>query len=162
MSFGALAFGRQTTVSLDPLKCKDGTAPSVLLAEDVPEARILTGALLRRIGCEVDTAEHGEEALSQVQNNSYDLVIMDIEMPVMDGVVAAREIRTLGGPVANTPIIALSAFLADTEKSAFWDKYFDVALAKPAGKQQLHAIIDKVLQLGPNSENVQTCGNDNE
>lgn len=162
MSFGALAVGRKPAVTLSPLKCKDGTTPSVLLAEDVPEARVLTGALLRRIGCNVDTAEHGEEALSQVQSNSYDLVIMDIEMPVMDGVVAAREIRTLGGPVANTPIIALSAFLADTEKSAFWDKYFDVALAKPAGKKQLHATIDKVLQLGPQTVNLKTGGNDNE
>lgn len=161
MSFGALTFGRQATVNLSPLKCKDGTAPSVLLAEDVPEARILTGALLRRIGCQVDTAEHGEEALSQVQSNCYDLVIMDIEMPVMDGVVAAREIRTLGGTAAKTPIIALSAFLADTEKSAFWDKYFDVALAKPAGKQQLHATIDKVLQLGPQTMALRAGGNDN-
>jgi CheY-like chemotaxis protein len=146
MSFGGLALRGQEGSKLHPLKCRDGSQPSVLLAEDSPAARILTGALLKRIGCIVDTAEHGEEALCFVRENAYDLVIMDIEMPVMDGVVAAREIRTLKGDVAKTPIIALSAFLADTKRSDFWNEHFDIALSKPAGKHQLHSTITKVLE----------------
>jgi len=133
--------------ALAPLKCRDGSRPSILLAEDSPAARVLTGALLKRIGCDVDAAEDGEEALSYIQKSNYDLILMDIEMPVMDGVVAAREIRTMGGVAGNTPIVALSAFLADTKKSAHWQCHFDLTLAKPAGKHQLYATIGKVLDI---------------
>ena len=139
------ASGGQENYDLAPLKCRDGSRPNVLLAEDSPAARVLTGALLNRIGCDVDAAEHGEEALSFIKDSRYDLILMDIEMPVMDGVVAAREIRTMGGEAAKTPIVALSAFLADTQKSAFWKKHFDLSLPKPADKRQLHALISEVL-----------------
>lgn len=146
MSFAESACNGSTSVKLDLLRCLDGSKPSILLAEDSPAARVLTGALLRRIGCEVDEAENGEEALSFIKNSDYDLVLMDIEMPVMDGVVAAREIRALGGSTSKTPIVALSAFLADTKKSAFWQKYFDIAISKPVDKHQLHATINQVLE----------------
>ncbi len=65
-----------------PAVCVASTAraPRVLLAEDSDAARILTAALLRRMGCDVDAVEHGEDALSHVQNFSYDLVLLDIEM----------------------------------------------------------------------------------
>ena len=149
MSVAASAFGGKENVKLDPLRCQDGSRPNILLAEDSPAARVLTGALLNRIGCDVDAAEHGEEALSYIKNQNYDLVLMDIEMPVMDGVVAAQEIRTMGGTAATTPIVALSAFLADTKKSDFWQQHFDVALSKPAGKHQLHATISQVLGFDP-------------
>jgi len=149
MSSSAAASGRQENVRLDPVKCKDGSRPNVLLAEDSPAARVLTGALLSHIGCDVDVAEHGEEALTYIRNYDYDLVLMDIEMPVMDGVVAAKTIRTMGGTAAATPIVALSAFLADTKRSSFWQQHFDVALSKPAGKHQLHATISQVLDFNP-------------
>ena len=145
MSLTAAASGEKENVRLDPIKCRDGSRPNILLAEDSPAARVLTGALLNHIGCDVDAAEHGEEALSYIKNQNYDLVLMDIEMPVMDGVVAAKEIRTMGGTAAATPIVALSAFLADTKRSSFWQEHFDVALSKPAGKHQLHATISQVL-----------------
>jgi len=149
MSFaGSVSTGFES-IKLDPLKCRDGSRPRILLAEDSPAARVLTGALLKRIGCNVDAAEHGEEAVNYVKNGDYDLILMDIEMPVMDGVVAAKKIRTMGGNAAKTPIVALSAFLADTQKSAFWQKHFDIALAKPAGKQQLYAAISQILKLQP-------------
>lgn len=147
MSFAGSASNGLENAKLDPLKCRDGSRPRILLAEDSPAARVLTGALLKRIGCKVDSAEHGEEAVNYVKNGNYDLILMDIEMPIMDGVVAAKEIRTMGGAAGRTPIVALSAFLADTQKSAFWEKHFDVALAKPAGKHQLHATIRQVLDL---------------
>ena len=147
MSFASSSSGGFESVRLDPLKCRDGSRPRVLLAEDSPAARVLTSALLKRIGCKVDAAEHGEEAVNYVKNSEYDLILMDIEMPVMDGVVAAKKIRTMGGVASKTPIVALSAFLADTQKSAFWQKHFDIALAKPAGKQQLYETISKILDI---------------
>lgn len=148
MGSAASAEGQEENTRLVPLKCQDGSRPKILLAEDSPAARVLTGALLNRIGCNVDAAEHGEEALSYIKNQTYDLVLMDIEMPVMDGVAAAQEIRTMGGETAKTPIVALSAFLADTKKSTFWQQHFDHALSKPTGKRQLHATISQVLNIG--------------
>ncbi len=147
MSFSGSVSGGFESVKLDPLKCRNGLPPKVLLAEDSAAARVLTGALLKRIGCEVDAVEHGEEAVDYVKNGEYDLILMDIEMPIMDGVVAAKAIRTMGGAAAKIPIVALSAFLADTQKSAFWQKHFDIALAKPTDKQQLHAAISEILDL---------------
>ena len=101
--------------TIDPRAClkrADGARPRLLIAEDFESARILTAALLRRMGCDVDTAEHGEEALAQARHARYDIILLDIEMPVMDGVCAAREIRLLEGDAAKTPLMALSAFLA--------------------------------------------------
>ena len=136
----------QTKSGYHPLKRADGRRPSILLAEDSTAARILTAAMLGHIGCDVDAVEDGEEAVNQFRLGNYDLIILDVEMPVMDGVDAARNIRTLDGEETATPIIALSAFLADTKRHSFWEDNFDLALAKPAGKQQLHAAIGKVLQ----------------
>jgi CheY-like chemotaxis protein/HPt (histidine-containing phosphotransfer) domain-containing protein len=130
---------------LGTLRCLDGSRPRVLLAEDSDTARILTAALLRRMGCEVDAVEHGEEALSHVQNFPYDLILLDIEMPIMDGVIAAREIRALGGAAGSTPLMALSAFLADTSKCGRWQETFDIALAKPAGRDELRRSIQQAL-----------------
>jgi len=149
------------------LRCLDGSKPRVLLAEDSDAARILTAALLRRMGCQVDAVEHGEEALSHVQNFSYDLILLDIEMPIMDGVIAAREIRALGGAAGSTPLMALSAFLADTSKCGHWQETFDVALAKPAGRDDLRGAIQSALAskvhrnaLGASSQPVSNASNE--
>ena len=127
------------------LVCPDGSKPRLLLAEDSNTARILTAALLKRMGAEVDAVEHGEEALDHVKANAYDLVLLDIEMPVMDGVIAAREIRALDGVAGKTPLMALSAFLADSAKCTSWRESFDHALSKPAGRAELHSAIQFVL-----------------
>ena len=131
------------------LACQDGSRPRVLLAEDSFAARVLTAALLRRMGCDVDAVEHGEEAVEQIQAADYDVVLMDIEMPVMDGLLAAREIRSLGGQAAQTPIIALSAFMADSRKAPMWRESFDVSLPKPAGRDQLRSVIQAALDAQP-------------
>ncbi len=87
MSFAGSASSGFESIKLDPLKCRDGSRPRILLAEDSPAARVLTGALLKRIGCNVDAAEHGEEAVNYVKNGDYDLILMDIEMPDRKSVV---------------------------------------------------------------------------
>lgn len=143
--FSAPSTGWSTMAGRLVLRCRDGSRPRLLLAEDSNAARILTGALLNRMGCEVDMVEDGEEALNRVCANPYDLVLMDIEMPVMDGLAAARAIRKLSGAAARTPIMALSAFLADSAKSHTWRESFDLALPKPAGRAELHSAIQSVL-----------------
>ncbi|WP_168077011.1 ATP-binding protein, partial [Caulobacter sp. SSI4214] len=84
-------------------------AARVLLVDDHPMNRELGKALLTLVGCEVDTAEDGAEAVEAVRAGDFDLVLMDVHMPVMDGLAAARAIRALSGRPASVPIIALSA-----------------------------------------------------
>src|SRR3954454_1824411 len=127
------------------ISCPDGTRPRILLAEDSDTARFLTAALLKKMGCEVDAVEHGEEALYEALRRSYDIIVLDIEMPVMDGVAAARAIRASGGAAAATPIMALSAFLADTAKVCSLRDEFDLTLAKPAGREELYTAFATIL-----------------
>jgi CheY-like chemotaxis protein/HPt (histidine-containing phosphotransfer) domain-containing protein len=128
------------------LLCSDGSSPRVLLAEDSGAARILTAALLSRMGCTVDAVEHGEDAVLCARTKDYDIIVLDIEMPVMDGVSAAKEIRALGGDIAKTPIVAFSAFLADTPKSGSVQSVFDQTLAKPAGRQAIRTTLERALR----------------
>ena len=81
----------------------------VLLAEDNPANRALITALTAPLDLDLDLVENGQEAVAAVRGGTYDLVLMDMQMPVMDGPSAARAIRALRGPARTTPIIALTA-----------------------------------------------------
>ncbi len=126
-------------------KLADGSKPRVLYAEDSTSSRIVTTAMLKRMGLDVDAVEDGELALRQAEKQTYDVILLDIEMPVMDGVCAARGIRALGGATSKTPILALSAFLADLTELSHWRDAFDHALPKPANGNELHRAISNAL-----------------
>ncbi len=145
MSFAAVA---SQTLRPDHKFSKhaDGTRPRVLYAEDSTASRIVTTAMLKRMGLEVDAVEDGELALRQAEKSFYDVILLDIEMPVMDGVTAARGIRALGGKTSKTPILALSAFLADSTEFSHWRDAFDHAVPKPADSNELHRAIRGVLK----------------
>ncbi len=121
----------------------DGGRPRLLLAEDSDPVRVVTAAMLKGMGCDVEAVVHGEEAVKSASANQFDVIVLDIEMPVMDGITAARSIRSLGG--VRTPIMALSAFLADAMQSASWSDTFDIALPKPANRNELHAAVQAAL-----------------
>jgi CheY-like chemotaxis protein len=127
------------------LKHADGSRPRVLYAEDSTASRVVTTAMLKRMGLDVDAVEDGELALRHAEKSSYDVILLDIEMPVMDGVTAARGIRALGGHSSNTPILALSAFLADSTEISHWRDAFDHAVPKPANGNELHRAISGLL-----------------
>jgi CheY-like chemotaxis protein/HPt (histidine-containing phosphotransfer) domain-containing protein len=136
-----------TAGNLRQIRARNGSPPRVLIAEDSLAARILTAALLRRMGCDVDEAEHGEEALHAAIACDYDVIILDIEMPVMDGLAAAAAIRDLGGDKGATPLVALSAFLADSAQSRHWLSLFDLTHAKPASREGLRRAVEAMLEL---------------
>ncbi len=154
MPAGALAksdFRTDKTV----LRHADGSRPRVLYAEDSTASRIVTTAMLKRMGLDVDAVEDGELALRHAEKTCYDVILLDIEMPVMDGVTAARGIRALGGHSKNTPILALSAFLADSTEASLWRDAFDHALPKPANGNELHRAISGVLLPRPEPIRIQ-------
>ncbi len=123
----------------------DGQKRRVLYAEDQATARIVTTALLERMGFDVEAVEDGELAFEKAKLNAYDLILLDIEMPVMDGVTAARNIRAKAGPCRETPILAMSAFLADSTEHCVWRDAFDSALPKPANSKELQLAMQRVL-----------------
>lgn len=87
----------------------DTDNPKILVAEDDFANQRVASLFLKKLGYEVDIAENGKVAFELAQSNSYGLVLMDCQMPVMDGFEATRAIRTTQGPNQNIPIIALTA-----------------------------------------------------
>ena len=85
------------------------TQPHVLIVDDNATNRVVAQALCEMFGCTSETAEDGQEALEAVQSTRFDLILMDIKMPRMDGVAATQAIRALDGPAARIPIVALTA-----------------------------------------------------
>lgn len=127
------------------LEARHGGRPRLLLAEDSDPVRIVTAAMLKAMGCDVEAVIHGEEAVRSASENAFDVIVLDIEMPIMDGITAARSIRRMGGPIAATPLMALSAFLADSVRTGEWRDTFDIALPKPANRNELHEAVRAAL-----------------
>ncbi len=117
----------------------------ILLAEDVAVNQELACAILRREGHQVDVADNGEEALEAVQKTAYDLVLMDIQMPKMDGVTATTTIRQLPAPVGHTPILALTANVLPEQVRVFAAAGMNGHVAKPIKQAELLAAIEKIL-----------------
>jgi len=126
------------------LKGPGGRRPRLLLAEDCDPIRVVTTAMLKGMGCDVDAVIHGEEAVRLAADHAFDLIVLDIEMPIMDGITAARFIRKLPEK-RGTPIMALSAFVADAMQSGQLSDTFDIALPKPANRNELHAAVQAAL-----------------
>lgn len=127
------------------LRMPDGARPRLLLAEDSDPVRIVTAAMLKGMGCDVEAVIHGEHAVKSASETRFDVIVLDIEMPVMDGITAARSIRSMGGIASATPLMALSAFLADSVRTGHWRDTFDIALPKPANRNELHDAVKSAL-----------------
>lgn len=103
----------------------------VLVAEDEPVNRRMVTALLEKNNMYVTAVENGKEACDALKTNYFDIVLMDIQMPVMDGATAMKAIRDSGEDYASTPIIALTAHAMSGDREMFLEKGFDGYIAKP-------------------------------
>ena len=118
----------------------------ILVAEDNGVNQILIKAILDQMGHFSDIVSNGIEVVRQVQNAHYDLVLMDIQMPEMDGEAATRAIRSLHDSVASIPIIAMTANAMVEHREAYLASGMDDYVSKPINSRMLAAAIARALR----------------
>ena len=115
----------------------------ILLAEDNPTNQKIAVRLLQKTGYPVDIASNGKEAFALVQTKKYSLVLMDIQMPEMDGFEATRRIRETSPEFANLPIIAMTAYAMSGDRERCLEAGMNDYLSKPLNVDELFNIIEK-------------------
>lgn len=126
----------------------------VLIVDDVAQNRLLLGVLCDQFGFQHEPAENGYEAVEAARSGRYDIVLMDILMPRMDGMAATRAIRALPGPVADTPIIAVTTAAAPGEVLRYLSCGMNDVVAKPVNRERLaEAITTALAARGAPAEN---------
>ncbi|MEN6370454.1 MAG: response regulator [Armatimonadota bacterium] len=127
---------------------------TILLVEDNPVNRKLALRILEKAGHSVTTAENGEEALAVLENSSFDIVLMDVQMPVMDGFKATAAIRKaekVSGK--HIPIVAMTAHAMKGDRERCLEAGMDDYLTKPIDTKVMLQIIDKLAPASPQNQN---------
>lgn len=119
----------------------DGSRPRILVAEDTESNRYVIERLLDSIGCETVVVSNGIEAVEAIRQQSFDLVLMDVMMPIMDGEQATQAIRALAGPASRTPIIGVTAHSLQAERERLLSAGMTACLAKPVRREALETAI---------------------
>jgi signal transduction histidine kinase/ligand-binding sensor domain-containing protein/CheY-like chemotaxis protein/HPt (histidine-containing phosphotransfer) domain-containing protein len=124
-------------------------AGRVLVVEDQPLNREVAIGMLAALGLAADTANDGREALQKLAHTRYEAVLMDCEMPVMDGLEATRELRRTAGAGPRLPVIALTAGATSEARAACMSAGMDDYLTKPFTREALHATLARWLTAAP-------------
>jgi CheY-like chemotaxis protein len=111
---------------------------AVLLVDDEPIGRLYARRMLELRGHAVDEAWDGEEALRMLRKNRYGLVLMDVQLPGLNGLEATRRLRTMG---LDTPVVGLSAYAGPVDRRRGLDAGMDAYLAKPFQEEELLAVL---------------------
>lgn len=120
----------------------------ILVAEDIELNQFLVKTMLESWGGSVDIAVNGKEAIDKVKEHRYDLILMDIQMPEMDGITATRHIRELpDAEKAQIPIIAFTANTLQGDAKLYRDAGMNDYITKPYAEEKLHEKITEVLNL---------------
>ena len=144
-----LALNTPTPAPEETIEAPAGPPPRLLLVEDNPVNLLVAQKLLSVLGYECDTAANGEIALAQMASDAYDLVLMDCQMPVLDGYSATRrwrEIESGQAPVRHLPIVAMTANAMAGDRQRCLDAGMDDYLAKPVTRDLLDACLKRWLR----------------
>jgi CheY-like chemotaxis protein len=128
-----------------PARVLQGRQWRVLVADDNVVNQLVSAKTLAKLHCHVDTVANGAEALEAVATLPYDLVLMDCQMPVMDGYEAARAIRTLDGRAATIPIIAVTANAMPSERARCLAAGMNDYVTKPVSLSALAEVLSRWL-----------------
>jgi signal transduction histidine kinase/DNA-binding response OmpR family regulator len=121
-----------------------GEGLSVLVAEDNPVNQQVIARMLRRLGATADFVENGRLAVEAVQRRTYDVVLMDGQMPVLDGEDATREIRNLPGPAGRVTVVAVTAHTLQGDQSRCFAAGMDDHVPKPLTLDALRVTLERV------------------
>lgn len=124
----------------------------ILLAEDDSLSSLTCKRMLEKSGYSVTVAKDGQEALQRLTEEDFDLILMDVQMPVMDGVEATKVIRGASnlGAKSSIPIVAMTAYAMNGDKETFLAAGMDDYISKPVDKAALIEVIERVLSLKRN------------
>lgn len=122
-------------------------APRILVVDDDPINRAVVGRGLRRLGVEVIFATNGAEAVALARRELLDAILMDGQMPVMDGLEATRRIRNLPDPFGSQPIIGVTADSRDGMRKQYLDAGMNACLAKPIDWVELHRALAELADI---------------
>jgi CheY-like chemotaxis protein len=120
------------------------TPKRILIADDAASARDLVCSILRPSGYEVVEAKDGEEAIAYATRLQPDVVILDLQMPKMDGCAVASKLRDMQA-FKKTPILALSAWLSQMDNEALIKAGFSKCLSKPISPSKLRSMISELF-----------------
>ena len=138
-----------TEVSVPPTRAPSGVRTlRVLLVEDHPVNQMLATTLLKKWGHTVVLAQNGQEAVDLFGTQRWDMVLMDMQMPVMGGIEATRQIRASEAPGQRTPIVAMTANAMESDRQACLDAGMDDHLAKPFNADSLQAKLQHFAAMG--------------
>ena len=141
--------GADDLLGVDPMTIRATASrrASILLVEDNPVNQLVAKGMLSKLGCDVTIAAHGADALKELEKREFDLVLMDCNMPVMDGYEASRRIRQ-SGRWPQLPIVALTANAMPEERDRCRAAGMSDYLAKPFRREELTTLIDRWVPLG--------------
>lgn len=124
------------------------TGLHLLVAEDNEINRRVIERMLKKSGHHVTLAGNGSEVLEKLKNGNFDLILMDIQMPLMDGISAAKEIRKLESEShLHIPIVALTAHAMKGDREKFLEAGMDAYVSKPINRDELNAAIESLMPL---------------
>ena len=119
----------------------------ILLAEDNLVNQRFAVRTLEKMGHQIVVAQTGEEALAVLQSEKIDLVLMDVQMPEMDGLAATREIRKREHGQAHIPIIAMTAHAMKGDRESCLEAGMDDYISKPINREELQQVIERVMKI---------------
>ena len=148
-AYVSLPFNIPDSLKHKPSESKESgtgtTEVNFLLVDDDEATRKHIRRLLEKQGHLVTVVENGQEALTNLEREQFDCILMDIQMPVLDGVEATKKIRSYESKIKDIPIIALTAYAMTGDREKFLDVGMDDYIAKPVDKDQLLEVINRNL-----------------